>query len=324
MANEEKATASDVERSNDTTGSARFHKPTSQPFIGRLGGNQEFALDPRDASNAALLQQVPDAASHMSLRAQLGLDGFRCLVLWKAAIIEGIGTLMLTFLTIWINLSPGGIPTPPTAQFGVFDNAAFIGPIVGGITNWFLVTLFTYSFGAVSGAHLNPTITIATFFARLCTLPRMVLYVAFQTGGSALAGLLVRVAIDTRDFKVGGCWLFTDQVSVSSAFVVEFVSCCALLFIAFGVGLDPRQRKVVGPTLSPFLVGMGLGTITFGTGFTRYGFGGAGMNPARCFGAFVGSRFPSWHWINWVANIAACILHGLVYHLIPPFEEYDL
>lgn len=23
------------------------------------------------------------------------------------------------------------------------------------------------------------------------------------------------------------------------------------------------------------------------------------MNPARCFGTFVGSRFPAWHWYHW-------------------------
>lgn len=63
------------------------------------------------------------------------------------------GAMMLIYLTIWANLSPYTIPQPPTAQLGPFDNAAFIGPIVGGITNWLLLTLFTFSFGAVSGAH---------------------------------------------------------------------------------------------------------------------------------------------------------------------------
>lgn len=153
---------------------------------------------------------------------------------------------MLNFLTIWINSSPSGIPLPPSAQFGNFNNAAFLGPLIGGITNWLLITLFTFSFGALTGAHLNPTITIATFFARLCSLPRMVIYVFFQTGASALAGLMVRAAMDTRDFKTGGCWLYTDVVSVSSAWVVEFVCCLALLFLAFGVGLDPRQKMVIG------------------------------------------------------------------------------
>jgi glycerol uptake facilitator-like aquaporin len=218
---------------------------------------------------------------------------------------------MLIYITIWISISPAQIPSPPTAQLGPFDNAAFIGPLLGGITNWFLITLFIFSFGAVSGAHLNPTITIATFFAGLCTLPRMILYVAFQTVGGTLAGLLARASYGSRDFKVGGCWLYTEVVPVSNAFVVEFVFTLALLFAAFGVGLDPRQRQTIGPSLGPFLVGMTLGVLSFGSAFSRYGYGGASMNPARCFGSFVGSRFLGWHWIHW--SVALSVFPWMIY-----------
>jgi glycerol uptake facilitator-like aquaporin len=206
---------------------------------------------------------------------------------------------MLVYITMWIGMSPQQIPNPPDAQLGNFDNTAFLGPLMGGIGNFVLLTLFTFIFGALSGAHFNPTITIATFCARLCSLPRMALYVAFQTTGGALAGLLARASYGSRHFKVGGCWLYSDVVPVADAFVIEFVTCTLLLFFAFGVGLDPRQRQLIGPSLSPFLVGMTLGILSLGTAYTRYGYGGASLNPARCLGAFVGSRFPGWHWYHW-------------------------
>jgi glycerol uptake facilitator-like aquaporin len=206
---------------------------------------------------------------------------------------------MLIFITIWINMSPQQIPVPPSAQLGQFDSSAFLGPLIGGITNFILLSLLIFCFGSVSGAHFNPTITIATFFARLCSLPRMILYVAFQTLGGTLAGLLARAAYGSRSFKVGGCFLYTDVVPVGDAFVVEFVATALLLFFAFGVGLDPRSREVISPSLSPFLVGLALGVLSFGTAFTRYGYGGASLNPARCFGTFIGSRFPGWHWHQW-------------------------
>ncbi|PMD45670.1 aquaporin-like protein [Hyaloscypha variabilis F] len=304
-----------------STGKAPSYNATVRPFIGRLGGNQGFVLDRHNAANAEILKEQPDSAPCMSFNEQFDLRGFRSLGLWKAALIEGVGALMLIYATIWINLSPSILPAPPTVQLGVFDNATFIGPLVGGLTNWFLVTLLTFSLGSVSGAHLNPTITIATFFARLCTLPRMILYVSFQTSGAAIAGLLVRASYGSRDFKTGGCWLFSDVVPVSNAFVVEFGFCLALLFMAFGVGLDPRQKQVIGPALGPFLVGMTLGTLSFGSAFTRFGYGGASMNPARCFGTFVGSRFPGWHWHHWIADIAACIVHGFFYAIVPPWQE---
>ena len=79
---------------------------------------------------------------------------------------------MLVYITIWIAMSPQQIPNPPDPQLGNFDNAAFLGPLMGGIGNFVLLTMFTFIFGPVSGAHFNPTITIATFCARLCSLPR--------------------------------------------------------------------------------------------------------------------------------------------------------
>lgn len=148
-------------------------------------------------------------------------------------------------------------------------------------------------------AHLNPSITLATFFARLCSLPRAVIYMSFQLLGASLAGLMARASYGTRDFKVGGCWLFSDVVPIGDAFAVEFTACLALFFIAFGVGLDPRQKSVIPPALSPFLVGMTLGVLSWTTGYFRYGYGGASLNPARCFGTYVGSHMPGWHWHHW-------------------------
>jgi glycerol uptake facilitator-like aquaporin len=274
---------------------------SAAPFVGRIGGNQAFVLDRTNASHISLLQDIPDAAPNMTIAEQFDLKGFKCAGVWKAALVEGMGTLMLVYITIWAGISPDIVPNPPDAQLGNFDNSSFIGPLIGGITNFLLLSLFIFIFGAVSGAHLNPLITIGTFCARLCSFPRMLLYVSFQTAGSSLAGLLVRASYGSRDFKVGGCFLFTELVPVGDAFVIELVASTLLLFLAFGVGLDPRQRQTIGPSLAPFLVGLSLGTLSLATAFSRFGYGGASMNPARCFGSFVGSKFNgnSFHWIHW-------------------------
>lgn len=52
---------------------------------------------------------------------------------------------------------------------------------------WVMISVLIFSFGPASGGHLNPFITILTFFAGLCTLPRMVYYIIGQLVG-ALAG----------------------------------------------------------------------------------------------------------------------------------------
>lgn len=71
-------------------GPPSYH-PTSRPFIGRLGGNQEFVLDRHNTANAEVLREQPDSAPCMTLKEQFDLRGFRNIGLWKAALIEGIG-----------------------------------------------------------------------------------------------------------------------------------------------------------------------------------------------------------------------------------------
>jgi glycerol uptake facilitator-like aquaporin len=231
------------------------------------------------------------------------------------------GTILIVFSTGYIGISPDLPSAPPTTAAGVFGTTAFLGPLIGGITNTIILTLLIYCFSSISGAHFNPLITIGTLFARLSSLPRAILYVTFQIIGASLAGLMLRASYDGRDFKVGGCFLFLDQATVSSALATEFMACLTILFLAFGVGLDPRQSAVFGPALAPALVGLSLGVLSFGLSFGKPGYGGPSMNPARCFGVYVGSRFPYWHWHHWVAAVAADFTHALLYCLVPPWTS---
>ncbi|KUM66008.1 hypothetical protein ACN42_g1110 [Penicillium freii] len=202
-----------------------------------------------------------------------------------------------------------------------FSTGALVPSLLGGLTASLVLPLFIFATGPVSGAHLNPTITIATFFGRLATLPRCILYIGFQTFGGAMAGLLLRASFDTRSFSVPGCYIDTTKVSTGSAFAIEFTTDFALIFLSFGVGLDPRQRSVFGPALGPIFVGIVLGMCTFVTGFSRIGYTGFSGNPARCFGAMVGSHFASYHWIHWIAPLSASIIHGMLYYFIPPYSR---
>ncbi|CAG8897255.1 unnamed protein product [Penicillium egyptiacum] len=285
---------------------------TIVPFAGRIGANQEFSVDKNNCTQIELLQKFPDAAPWIPLKDALSLRHILQVELWKAAAIEAIG---------------------PT-----FATGALVPSLLGGLTATLVLPLFIFATGPVSGAHLNPTITIAAFFGRLATLPRCILYIGFQVFGGAMAGLLLRASFDTRSFIVPGCYIDSTKVSAGSAFAIEFTTDLALIFLSFGVGLDPRQRSVFGPALGPIFVGIILGTCTFVTGFSRTGYTGfceflnqhpkawdsnklkAG-NPARCFGVMVGSHFASYHWIHWIAPLSASIIHGMLYFFIPPYSR---
>ena len=291
----------------------------SQPFAGRLGGNQGFILDPKNLDNESALKRTPDASPFISVQEIFNLKGFLEPALWKAAAVEGIGTMLLVWITVFVSAHPVGPSPPPSPTSGIFSTPTFLGPLVGGLSNIIFISLFIFSLGPVSGGHLNPIITMSTFTARLTTFPRMVLYVSFQTAGGVIAGLILRATYGSRDFLAGGCFADSALVPINDLFALEFMADITLLFLAFGVGLDPRQKGTFGPALGPILVGMVVGVLSFGTSISRAGYGGASMNPARCMGAFVGSKFPSFAWVTWVGPISASIIHGFIYWALPPW-----
>ena len=57
-------------------------------------------------------------------------------------------------------------------------------------------------------------------------------------------------------------------------FALEYMFSQALIFIAFGVGLDPRQAKVFGPALAPLLVAASLALGTFSSSLIKPGYTG--------------------------------------------------
>lgn len=68
----------------------------------------------------------------------------------------------------------------------------------------------------------------------------------------------------------------SDGVSVGELFALEFMFAQALIFVAFGVGLDPRQAKVFGPAYAPVLVGLSLGFGTLSSSLAKEGYTGVG------------------------------------------------
>ncbi|CEL07054.1 hypothetical protein ASPCAL10219 [Aspergillus calidoustus] len=288
------------------------------PFAGRVGANQEFTLGEKNScARAEILQKFPDAAPWIPVRDALSLNGFLQIELWKAAAMEAFASCLLIYLTCFAAIGLGQVAP-------AFSSGPVVPGLIGGLTALVAFPLFIYSAGPVSGAHINPTITITTFFSRLCSLPRAVLYISFQTLGGTIAGFLLRASMDTRSFIVPGCYIDTSMISLSSAFTIEVTTNFAMVFLSFGVGLDPRQREVFGPALGPIFVGLIVGMCSFFTGVSLDGYTGFSGNPARCFGAMVGSHFSSYHWIHWIGPLTAAILHGVLYFLVPPFSREEV
>lgn len=59
-------------------------------------------------------------------------------------------------------------------------------------------------------------------------------------------------------------------------------------FLAFGVGLDPRQQKLFGMFIGPLAVGCAVGLVSFASAGLVPGYTGTSVHPARCFAFAIG------------------------------------
>ncbi|KAK3706737.1 hypothetical protein LTR37_012582 [Vermiconidia calcicola] len=163
---------------------------------------------------------------------------------------------------------------------------------------------------------------MATFFTGLCTLPRAVLYIAAQVVGAIVGSYFLRLGLGDAFFPtevIPGCTIDTRYCSVGQMWVMEFMLSQVLIFIAFGVGLDPRQAKVFGAALAPILVGSSLALATLAGSIVNRGYSGVSFNPARCIGLMTAKGFLQYHWVHWTAPLAAAMLNGLFYQFAPPY-----
>ncbi|KAL8399803.1 hypothetical protein RB594_000279 [Gaeumannomyces avenae] len=301
-------------------------------FGGVSSGYVTYTTLREDPERQPLLAQPPGSPSHISYQKMFNLSAFSSVPLWKQAFLEGVGTFLLVYITTLAAVTPNVPSPPPDAVSGPFARSTFLGPLVGGGTTIVAVTAAIYCFGPLTGGHMNPVMTMATFMIGMVSLPRAVLYIGAQPAGGGLAGMMLRASWGgSRDFKVGGCYIFDGGSMSGDGGVLASLglpgpvagadvgaACLAFITLAYAAALDPRNRDVIGPRLAPFLVACIMGMLGFAFAFTKEGFGGASLNPTRCFGVYVGSRFPGWHWVHWLGPLAASMAHAVMQSLMPP------
>jgi len=162
-----------------------------------------------------------------------------------------------------------------------------------------------YAVGHLSGAHINPAVTIAFTLTRHFPRGEALGYVAAQLAGAAFAGLLLLAVWPDRPGHLGANRI---GVGAGSALVVEIVLSALLMFVIMAVATDTRA---VGAGAAIAIGGVVVLDILVGGGVS-----GASMNPARSFGPALGSGHFGHFWIWIVGPVVGTTIGGFAYQLV--------
>ncbi|NXQ43204.1 AQP5 protein, partial [Catharus fuscescens] len=216
----------------------------------------------------------------------------------RAVFVEFLSTLIFVFIGL------GSALKWPSALPSILQIALAFGLAIGTLVQ---------AFGHISGAHINPAVTIAFFVGNQISLLRTLLYVVAQlVGAIAGAGILYGVTpANTRGNLAINA--INTNVTPGQALVVEIILTFQLAACIFA-STDNRRNGVGSPALS-----IGL-SVTVGHLVGIY-FTGCSMNPARSFGpAVITRRFSSAHWVFWVGPIlGACLASLLYFYILVPY-----
>ena len=204
-------------------------------------------------------------------------------------IAEALGTFALVFA------GPGAIAVDAAS-----DGA--VGRVGIGLAFGLVVMAMIVALGHISGAHINPAITVAMAASGQLPLLRAGFYIAAQLAGGVLAGLaIVAIVGDAGDAGASAPRIGGTDAALWSELILTFF----LALVVFAVATDHR----VDGRLAAMAVGGYVGMAAIGWGPVA----NASMNPARSFGPAVASGVWNAHWVYWVGPIAGAVLAAVVY-----------
>ncbi len=231
------------------------------------------------------------AALTLELPAGRQLDEPR--VEWRRLFAEAFGTFLLV-------LAAAGAPMVDALSHGAIGRVAAV--VAPGLTVMAIILFM----GGVSGAHLNPAVTIGFTLRTDFPWRRVPGYVAMQLLGATLACLFLRGVLG--DVARLGATEPGDDVAGWQAMLIELVLTTGLVSTILGTA---SRAQNVGP-LSAIAVG---GYIAL-AGLWSSPVSGASMNPARSFGPDLAGGDFSNFWIYLAGPLAGVLLAVAVAHIL--------
>ena len=219
-----------------------------------------------------------------------------------------------TIGTFWLVLGGCG-----SAIFSAKAHAADLYPLgIGylGVSLAFGLTVLTgvYAFGAISGGHFNPAVTLGAAFARRVEWKVLPAYWIVQVIGGLLAGVVIYyIAFGRPGFIATGHLAANGYgehspgyYSLGAVILTEIVLTAMFLFVILG-STDARAPKG--------FAGLAIGLTLTGIHLVAIPISNTSVNPARSTGVafFNGDGAPAQLWVFWLAPLIGAAIAGFAY-----------
>ena len=168
-----------------------------------------------------------------------------------------------------------------------------------------VIMVMVYATGHLSGAHINPAVTLGFTLTRHFPVRDAAAYVAAQLAGATIGAVVLLVVWSGAPAHLGAT---VPSVGAGQALVYELLLTSFLMFVIMAVATDTRA---VGAAAAIAIGGtIGLDAL-FGGPVT-----GASMNPARSFGpALVTGEWRDF-WVYAVGPLAGAAVGAFLYQFV--------
>lgn len=211
----------------------------------------------------------------------------------KAYIAEFIGTFALVFC------GTGAIVINDLSD-GVIGHAG-IAIVFGAI-----VMAIIYCFGELSGAHINPAVTLSFWLAKRFDKKYVLPYITSQLMGALAASLSLKWLFPTHELL--GTTL--PAFEPSQTFVLELILSYILMLVIIQVSTGSKETGT--------MAGMAIGGVVLLEAMFAGPISGASMNPARSLGPAIISGHLQHLWIYHIAPTMGMFLSIFTWRLIKP------
>lgn len=233
----------------------------------------------------------------------------------RKLVSEALGTALLVFVGVGVATLCFG--------FKLAGVSASAGVVATALAFGLVMLILAYAIGPLSGAHINPAVTLGFLVARRITVNDAAGYwVAQVAGGIVGAAVLRGMFAGSAGYSTSSTGLGTDGfgdnsmvgLNAGGAFVAEVVLTFLFVFVVLAATRKAAFQQVAG-----LAIGLALATVhLIGIPLT-----GTSVNPARSIGPalFVGDSALSQLWLFIVAPLLGGALAALAARLLYPGEE---